>query len=93
MSTHSLTEVQADDGVSWGGRQLSEVLRLLLELGEEAIAGLGRHRAHLAEEAAHVVGLEQRLCLVHGEHHGLLLNVTAEEGAERGQAVSMFEYA
>lgn len=72
-----LTKVKGDDGVSRCGGQLSKVFWLLFEFGEQGLDGLRGHcSTTLGEEAVHVVGLEQRLSLVHGEDHGLVLHVT-----------------
>lgn len=72
-----LTKVEGDDGISRCGGQLSKVLWLLFQFGEQDLHGLYGHRSTtLAEEAVHVVWLKQGLSLVHGEDHGLVLHVT-----------------
>ena len=77
-----LTKVKGDDAVSGGRRQQIEVFGFVLELAEEALLWVSPQPWARLDEAGHVVGLEQRLCLLHGEHCGLLLNVTAEGGRE-----------
>lgn len=72
------TEVQGDDRVSRCRSQLCELLRLLFEFGEEGVSRLSGHACtSSAEEAVHVVRLEHGFCLLQGENHRLLLDVTA----------------
>lgn len=81
------TEVEGDDGVSRCWSELGEVLRLLLEFGEEGVSRLsGRACSSRGEEAAHVVRLEQGLRLLQGENYRLLLNVAAGSGGEGEQS-------
>ncbi len=63
------TKVQGNDCVSWCWSQLGEILRLLFEFGEEGISWLSGHTCtSSSKEAAHVMWLEQRLCLLQGEN-------------------------
>lgn len=99
LQKSTLTEVEGDDGVSWSRSQLSQVLRLLFEFGEESVSRLSAHRGSGAEEAAHVSRLEQGLRLLQGQDRRLLLDVTAgwkktqHAGTFRGHRNMSAEYA
>lgn len=73
-----LTKVQGNDSISWCWHELGYLFRFLLEFGKEHVRCL----CALTEEFTsdqHVSGFEKRLHLVHGEHNGLLFNVTETE--------------